>query len=383
MNATRREFLESGIGSITILGVSLWDFPGLVESCLAQEPRRIAEVPLIWIATGSCTGCSVSLLNAAAPSARFVLVGDVLPDRRTPLAFHSTVMAASGDLAMQAMDKVVQENSAGYILVVDGATATKEDGKYCSIGEREGRPLTGYDLIRDLGRNAQAAVAVGACSAYGGIPAAPPNPTGAICLSELFKRERIQTPVVNLPGCPAHPDWIIGTISAVLLGGIPALNLDEHGRPGLFYSRCIHDHCPYRGYYERGEFAQKFGDHGCLVKLGCKGPVTHADCPIRKWNNGRSWCVQAGHPCIGCSEPGFPFESSLFTPVHASQLTFPGIYPSTEAQIGKQADSNTYAAIGMIGAAAFLAGAGVATAARKLQSEGAEEGESAKEGGET
>jgi hydrogenase small subunit len=382
MNATRREFLETSIGSITVLGVSLWDIPGLLQSCAGQEPRRIAEIPLIWMATGACTGCSVSLLNAAAPTARFVLVGDILPDKRTPLAFHTTVMASSGDMAMQALDKVVQERSGGYLLIIDGATATKKDGMYCAIGEKAGKSVTAYELVRDLGRNAMAAVAVGTCSAFGGIPAAGPNPTGCLSLGAIFKREKIQTPIVNLPGCPPHPDWIVGTVAALLLGGLSALKLDEHGRPAIFYSRCIHDHCPYRGYYERGEFAQKFGDHGCLVKLGCKGPVTHADCPIRKWNNGKSWCVQAGHPCIGCVEPGFPYEGSLFATVTPAQLTFPGTYPSTTKEVNKQADSNTYAAIGMIGVAAFLAGVGVATAAKKLQPQGlVQTGEEAKGGG--
>jgi len=371
MNVTRREFLEAGLGSISVLGFSLWEIPELVQNCAAQQPERVAEIPLIWMATGSCTGCSVSLLNSAAPSVRFVLVGNMLPDKRLTLAFHTTLMASSGDLSMQALEKVVQEHTGNYILVVDGAMATRAGGMYCAIGERDGKPVTGYDHVRDLGRSALAAVAVGTCAAYGGIPAAQPDPTGCISLGELFKRERIQTPVINLPGCPPHPDWIVGALTSVLLGGPGSLQLDPYGRPAAFYSRLIHDHCPYRGYYERGEFAQRFGEHGCLVKLGCKGPVTHADCPIRRWNNGTSWCVQAGHPCIGCTEPGFPYEKSLFQAVSPAQLTFPGTYPSTEKDGRHQADANTYAAIGMIGVAAFLAGVGVATAAKKLQPESA------------
>ena len=40
----------------------------------------------------------------------------------------------------------------------------------------------------------------------------------------------------------------------------------------------------------------------CLYPLGCRGPQTFANCGVVMWNHGRSWCVQAGSPCIGCCE---------------------------------------------------------------------------------
>lgn len=373
MELTRREFLESA-GAVSVLSFSLWRLPSTAAGQNAAA-ERVAEIPLIWLATGACTGCSVSLLNAASPTVRFALVGSVLPGKRLALAFHSTLMAASGQSATQVLERVVQEHSGGYVLVVDGATAVGEDGLYCTIGERDGAPITGYQHIRDLGRNALATLAVGTCASYGGIPAAPPNPTDCISVRELFQRERIGNPIINIPGCPPHPDWIIGTVSTLLLGGLNALELDEHGRPSAFFGCLVHDNCPYRGHYERGEFAQRFGEHGCLIKLGCKGPITHADCPIRRWNGGLNWCVQAGHPCVGCVEPGFPFEGSLFKPVEPAQLTFPGTYPSTAKDGARQADANTYAAVGMIGTAAFLAGVGIATAARRIAPEQEEVGD--------
>ncbi|MFO0838584.1 MAG: hydrogenase small subunit [Phycisphaerae bacterium] len=373
MELTRREFLQDSVGAFSIVSFSLWRFVETAEGSQAGPPERIAETPIIWMATGACTGCSVSLLNAASPTVRFALVGDILPGKRLSLAFHATLMASAGDLALHMLERVVQEHSGGYVLVVDGATAVEETGQYCMIGERDGKPISGYAHIRDLGRNALATVAVGTCASYGGIPAAAPNPTGCISVGELFRREHIQNPIIHVPGCPPHPDWIVGTISALLLGGLDALKLDVHGRPAAFFSPLIHDNCPYRGHFEHGHFARRFGEHGCLVKLGCKGPVTHADCPIRRWNGGVNWCVEAGHPCVGCCEPSFPADGSLFRPVEPAELTFPGTYPATTKDERRQADSNTYAAVGMIGTAAFLAGVGVATAARKLQSEPHEE----------
>jgi [NiFe] hydrogenase small subunit len=49
----------------------------------------------------------------------------------------------------------------------------------------------------------------------------------------------------------------------------------------------------------------------CLYELGCKGPHTYNNCATVKFNRiasgqqGVNWPVQAGHPCIGCSEPNF------------------------------------------------------------------------------
>ncbi|UCD30751.1 MAG: hydrogenase small subunit [Planctomycetota bacterium] len=375
MDVTRRDFLHQGIGTVSVLGFSLLKMPGMQQVCEAADAKKVAEIPVVWMANGSCSGCSVSLLNSASPSIQEALLAEVIPGMHLSLGFHATVMAAAGDLAMEAMNKLVAENKGKYVLVVDGATATKDDGLYCAVGEVDGKPITGYQHVRDLGRDAMAVLSVGACAAFGGIPAADPNPTGAVSVMELLKREGIETPVVNIPGCPPHPDWIVGTIATILLGDgdLQALKLDEHGRPAPFFTPLIHDNCPYRGHFDNSDFAEHFGEHGCLVKLGCKGPITHADCPLRKWNNGTSWCVEAGHPCIGCCEPEFPYDKSMFTPVEPAQMTFPGIYPP--AAIEHQGpDKGTYAAVGAVGAAGFLAGVGITAAAKKLKSEQDAEG---------
>jgi hydrogenase small subunit len=203
------------------------------------------------------------------------------------------------------------------------------------LGEIEHQHLTGYEQVRDLGRDAMAVLGVGACASFGGIPAAPPNPTEALPVGELFKRENIRTPLVHIPGCPPHPDWIVGTIAAVLLGGLENLKLDEHLRPAAFFSKTIHEKCPNRGNFDRGDFAERFGDHGCLFKLGCKGLITHADCPTRKFNNGTNWCCQAGHPCIGCCHPRFPFETSMFGIAFDHGLTGQAL---DESHIGQACD---------------------------------------------
>ena len=160
----------------------------------------------------------------------------------------------------------------------------------------------------------------------------------------------------------------MGSIATLLIGGVDALGLDALGRPAPFFQKTVHDQCPYRGQFERGEFAERFGEHGCLLKLGCKGPITEADCPIRRFNNGTSWCCEVGHPCIGCCHPDFPFEKSLFGPVEPAQLDFPAMYPpALRDDAHRRADQDTYVTVGLIGAGGFLAGLGAATAARMLQ----------------
>jgi hydrogenase small subunit len=372
MALTRRELLGTGIGTFSVLSLSVVKIPGLGNLARAADPAKVAEVPVIWMATGSCSGCSVALINTSSPSIQELLLGEVLPGKHVSLGFHATVMAAAGESAMQAMEKVTHEHKGGYVLVVDGAVASKDNGVYCGIGERNGHPITAYEHVRDLGRDAMAVLAVGACSSFGGIPAAGPNPTGCLSAGEVFELEGIQTPYVNIPGCPPHPDWIVGTIATVLVGGLEALGLDERHRPAPFFRKSIHDNCPYRADFENGNFAEHFGEHGCLLKLGCKGPITYADCPIRKFNNGTSWCCQAGHPCIGCCNPEFPFQNSMFTPIEPAQLPVPAAYPPAHVETAKKVDTGTYVTLGLIGGGAFLAGAGVALAARKLNDETAD-----------
>ena len=154
-------------------------------------------------------------------------------------------------------------------------------------------------------------IALGTCAAYGGIPAAKPNPAGCRGVGGVLKDKGINTPVINLPGCPAHPDWFVGTVSAVLLSK-RAPELDDIGRPKLFYGKLIHENCPRRPDFDKGKFAEKLSDPGCLYKVGCKGHYTYADCSLRQWNSGLNWCIKAGSPCLGCVEPGFPDFTSPF-----------------------------------------------------------------------
>lgn len=268
---------------------------------------NITEIPIIWLHAATCTGCSVSMLNSVSPTIKNLLIDEVIPGKHLNLRFQATVMAGAGDMVISEMEKTWQAKKGGYVLVVEGSVPTAQNGVFGAIGEKNEKPVSIAHRVEVLGKDAMAIIALGTCASYGGIFAGKPNPTGCMGLGQFYRQNKINTPLVNVPGCPPHPDWFVGTVASILLFGLPkAKDLDEVGRPKAFYGQQVHENCPRRAYFDEGKFARKFGDPGCLNELGCKGPVSYADCPSRRWNNAVSWCIGAGSPCLGCVEPGFP-----------------------------------------------------------------------------
>ena len=176
------------------------------------------------------------------------------------------------------------------------------------------------DIVKALAPHARYVVAVGSCSAFGGIPAAPPNPTDSIGLQ--FERERpggllgpdwrsrAGLPVINLAGCPTHPTTI--TRSLALIADDQPLELDALNRPRAFYGSTVHQGCTRNEYHEYDLEETEFGGRGCLFfNFGCQGPNTLANCNSELWNR-RSSKPRAGVPCFGCTSPDFPRDGDLF-----------------------------------------------------------------------
>ncbi|MBN1495725.1 MAG: hydrogenase small subunit [Spirochaetes bacterium] len=300
MNISRRQFLKYCIGSAASLGLG--------QSFLSKLTRALAApgaVPtVIWIDGASCSGCSVALAN---------LIGDCSDYGPTNLedllinyinaAFAKTFMSAAGDLAVSSL-REAQKND--YILVVEGGVPTAFNGMACTLFSENGVDVTMMDVVSELAQNATAVVCVGTCSSYGGIPASGSNPAGVQSVSEFTG-----IPTINLPGCPAHPDWVAATIARVLCG--ESLELDDNdNRPVDLYHRTVHYYCPRRPLYEKGAFATEIGQEGrCFYLLGCRGPYTIADCSARGWNGGFNYCIQANVPCVGCAEKSFPGDELI------------------------------------------------------------------------
>jgi hydrogenase small subunit len=261
-----------------------------IKQAMETKPR----LPVIWLEFQDCAGCSEAITRSVSPT----LVNLVL--NTLTIEYHETLSAAAGFQVEQAKENAMQKYAGQYILVVEGSIPMGLDGNYCHIGGR-----TALDLLKEAASGAAAIIATGNCASFGGLPKANPNPTDAKGVWELITDK----PVVNIPGCPAIPEVTTGTIAHfAIFGALP--ELDGLHRPMLFYGNTVHDRCLRRPFYEAGKFAGSFDDEGakkgwCLYKLGCKGPTTHNACASIKWDQGLSFPVQSGHPCLGCSEPNF------------------------------------------------------------------------------
>ncbi len=290
MELTRRDLLKASSAVAAALGLHASGLLSL-EEALALEAED-GGVPVVWLQAQSCTGCSVSLLN----STYYTTLED-LAINSLDIDFHPTLMAAAGDLAVSEAENTY--NAGGYVLVVEGAIPSGEDGQYCHLWPG----TTALEGIERYAENAGAIIAVGTCAAYGGMVAGSPNPTGARGLADSYAGKK----VIKIPGCPPHPDWIVGTVAYLMKYGT-APPLDPQGRPTEFFTKKVHNRCPNQGEKK----AEGLSQPGCLQELGCKGQWTKADCSLRLWNGpgldeyGVNWCVGAGAPCYGCVEPDFP-----------------------------------------------------------------------------
>jgi hydrogenase small subunit len=250
------------------------------------------------------------------------------------------------------------EKAGKYVLVVEGAIPTKLDGIYCRVAGK-----TAQESLAEVAKNAAAVVAIGSCASWGGVASAEPNPTGAVGVDKILKTK----PVVNIPGCPANPYNLLGTVlQFATFGTLPAL--DELNRPKFAYARTIHEDCQRRPHFDAGRFAQKFGDEGhrngfCLYKVGCKGPATHANCSINHFNEMVGvWPVGIGAPCFGCTEQAVGFRVPTYSTIDVERPTAPGTYPGIHAAQGVVSPLATGIA-GLVGGA--LIGAGY-VASKKL-----------------
>ncbi|NPA11591.1 MAG: hydrogenase small subunit [Epsilonproteobacteria bacterium] len=298
---SRRDFLKWSGALAATLGL-----PATFAPVVAEAAEVSDRLPVVWLHLAECTGCSESLIRTDAPTI------DDLIFNYINLQYHDTIMAAAGWQAEENYEEALKKFDGRFILCVEGGVPTKDGGEYLTIGPHA---ETGLEKLKRSANKAAAIIAVGTCSSFGGVQAAYPNPTGTVGIGKVLNK-----PVINVPGCPPSAKNIVGTIVYyILFGTLPAL--DNFNRPKWAYGLRIHDLCERRGHFDAGEFVEEFGDGGakngfCLYKVGCKGPYTFNNCSRERFNQHTSWPVQAGHGCIGCSEPDFwdamaPFEEPL------------------------------------------------------------------------
>ena len=296
-SVSRREFLRACLMAAAAVGLA----GAAAEQVVAAAAAGAARPSVVWLQFQECTGCTMSLLRPSNPGLD-TLIFDLIS-----LDYHETLFAAAGRQAEEARRAAVEKNAGRFICVVEGAIPAKDGGVYCMVGGR-----TALDITREVASKSAAVVAIGSCSSWGGLPSAAPNPTGAVGVHQVVRGR----PVVNLPGCPPNPYIFLGVVlQYAALGRLP--ELDAEGRPKFAYARTVHDDCARLPHYKAGRFAEEFGDEGhrqghCLYKLGCKGPLTRANCAVLPFNEvPGAWPVNVGHPCFGCTEKNIAFETPL------------------------------------------------------------------------
>lgn len=305
----RRDFMKWASATTATLML-----PPMFTPLVAEATELMNRVPVIWIELQDCAGNSEAILRSSTPT-----VDDLVFDVMS-LEYHHTLQAASGHQAEAQLEDAVHHFKGKYLLFVEGAIPTAMNGGYGTIGPGG---ETYIENLERLSKDAAAVVAVGTCATFGGIPAAAPNPTGAVGVMDIVKGK----PIVNIPACPANPANMVGVVlHYVLTGQIP--ELDSLLRPKFAFGYRIHDNCERRAHFDAGEFVEEWGDIGaennwCLYKVGCKGPMTFNNCSIIRYNDGANWPVGVGRGCIGCSEPDFWDKYAYERPMASANIKAP------------------------------------------------------------
>ncbi len=328
---SRRDFLK-WCGSIAgLLGLSEAMAPQIAA---AVDSAAIGGLtPAIWLEGGLCTGCTESVAQSTYPDVATIVL-DILS-----LNAQDTLSWAQGEAFEKAAADTAAKYPGKFILIYEGSVMQGWDGNALLVAGK-----TGLDVLKEFAPKAAAIVAIGSCAVDGGWVKADPNPADATGVMQYLKSQNISTPVVNLPTCPVNPEWVVAVIVDVLLlgeleSGAILKKLDAQNRPKGIYGQTIHDNCPRRGHFENGEFVYEFGGEAeangyCLYAVGCRGPQTYTNCPIVRWNNQVSWCVESGGPCIGCGSFNWVDQNAPFQK-RFRNITYPvapgGVQPTTYA----------------------------------------------------
>ena len=137
---------------------------------------------ILWLQSGGCGGCTMSLLCAEDPNVLALLAGAGLD-----FLWHPTLSEATGAPVRTLLEEIREGRQALDILCVEGSILRGPNGtgRFHMLAGT-GRSM--LDWVRDLAPRAGHVVAVGTCATYGGVTSAgeiPPmrwgcNMTGRI-----------------------------------------------------------------------------------------------------------------------------------------------------------------------------------------------------------
>ena len=241
---------------------------------------------VVWLQAITCNGNTHSFLSSN--SSRFELFLD-----NFELIYHPSI---SFDKSLEDLNN---EKDIDFLLV-EGAISSNETFFLVSNN-------TILNHLEKLVLKTKYLIAVGSCSSNGGIHAKFAQNEDICGLEQALDTkflENLKHKIINLTGCPVHPEWILQTL--FILKNFVKIDLDEIGRPKELYGTLAHHGCTKNEYFEwkvEGNFGQK---EGCLFyDQGCRGPMTFSSCNKILWNDISSK-TRAGMPCIGCTQSDFP-----------------------------------------------------------------------------
>lgn len=231
---------------------------------------------LLWMACGACNGESMAILGAEGSGKEGDNLLDFLEQHHVQLLWHPSLSLESPKELARLIARILTGEQELTLFCVEGSIIHGPHGTGM-FDTFEGEPKR--DCILALCHKANYVLAMGTCAAFGGIPAAPPNPTEASGLQftndrpggllDPEWRSKAGVPVLNLAGCPVDAATMIKTMGW-LLKGLP-LELDPYHRP-------------------------------CTIRP-CLSDTVHKKCGT---------AAQVGYACYGCIGARFPINKPLF-----------------------------------------------------------------------
>jgi Ni,Fe-hydrogenase I small subunit len=216
---------------------------------------------------------------------------DFLERNKVQLLGHPSFSAEPSHGLANTIERILAGEQELTLLCVEGSIINGPGGTGL-FDTYEGKPKR--DVIRGLCSQADFVFAMGTCAAFGGIPAAPPNPTESTGLQFCNERpggllgptwrSRAGLPVLNLAGCPVDAVTMLNTLTRAL-HGVP-LELDGFNRPATV-TPCLSD-------------------------------STQRKCGTAE---------KVGYACYGCISTRFPVSRPLFRPTLRLRSDGPAPWP--------------------------------------------------------
>ena len=183
---SRRDFVQFCAGVAAYFAL-----PKEAAAEMADAVEGTLKPSLVWLEFQDCAGNTESLLRASRPTVAEVILDSISLD------YHETIMAAAGKQAEDALQKTMHDLTRTSTSSSSRARSRRAPtARICTIGGR-----SALQIAREACEHAAGVIAVGTCAAFGGIPAAAPNPTSALGVADAVPHIKN---LVNLPACPAN-----------------------------------------------------------------------------------------------------------------------------------------------------------------------------------